>query len=792
MGDGKRWYQNFEAWVSEHPLLFAMTVASALALLALLAPVERQQQALAPESEGARVYFGAGESIGQAFRPLPSVEEIRVPVGKTDGTSGPLILHLRAEYFGEDIRSAAIFTPDPDTENVVFRFESLPRPPEKLLWVLEAPHGPRKAYWVYHEQDASAFPDGSAWLSGRELRGNVAFTQAGQWTQLRAGATLAFLSAQRWELQSLGIFLVGTLLFLSFAGRVKVSRVSGRMWVGGLMFATILLHAWLAARLPLIIDEGAYLQDAAQTTGTFWPLRDFLTKGPAYVLLLKLWQALVPDTLTAWRLFSALSWAGVIGSGVLLARRFGFSRLAQLFLGGMLALLPGVLSPTSLLLLQVTSTLFATLALLSLAKGAQEKRWKFLAAGALLMTLGYLTRSSTVAAGLAGAVLVWVVTPGRLSEWRPRLRAVGIYIGTGLLLMAAVGGAALFAMGPEKTVVMFNLEAFTIGKLQAAQAGPAEPIVRWFTQAMQILWLGGSWLLAGIVALPLLLVRRLPGWTRLLALGFCSVVAVNMFYHLSDMGYLLPGVLLPTRITMLMIVFGIPLGWLLYSLTAEKKGDDTIASAFWPWFFVCGVWLAGLVILYRGWGAYRAQYVVEFLPPLALLSAAVLAEGWQALGRRPLWQAALVGLFLASWWQGMSLLITRPVSGTVTQEAIREVAGLVTREVPVGEEIFTAQPIVTAASGRPIVAGYSHPGWILYARLRKVPESLRQIYFAEPEEITRWLEEEIDYVVTEPRTNEVYFDYSPERQAILQEKFELVGEVPNDLTEEPFRLYRRR
>lgn len=766
-----------------HPFVVLGLILGGLGLLAMLAPIEQMQQALAPFSDDAQTRFGRERSVGQTFVPLPGVREIRMPVGRAPEAKGPLILHLRSEYFGDDVRTAVIFEPQPETEDMVFRFSPYANPPPKLMWVLEAPHGPRDAYWVYREQDASAFSEGTALVVGEPLRGNFGFTQVGVDRAYRRVGEQLVDSFTSWEKQSLVLFVLGVVGFLIFRPWLTRWLTSSETWLPVLVGLTVVLHAWMAMQLPIIIDEGAYLQDAWQARLDFLPLRDFLTKGPVYVGLLKIWQALAPATFPAWRLLSALSWGGVTWLSFLLARRLGMPRPVPVLAAVMLAVLPTAIAPTTPLLLQVTSTLVVVSGLWMALKGAQEDRWSWVAASGAMMVAGYLTRASSVAVALAAGLAILIYA-------RRRWRLLGVYIASGLLLLVLITLGALAVMGPARTAIMLNVEAAVVGTIQTSRAGGVEPILRWLTQASLTFWRGGAWMVAGLLLLPLAWVVRWPRWLRLLGLVGWFLLVSNMIWHLTDMGYGLPGNLFLQRVTMLTVAFGIPLVWLLHALWIRQSGGGSRLG--WRTAAVLLAWAVALVVVYRSWGVFRASYIVEFLPPAAMLSAAGLMAGFQRLGRRGLSQAVLIGLFLAGWWQGMSLALAKPISGTITVEAAEAVGHLVRREVPLGEGIFTAQPVVTAAAGRAIVRGYAHPGWIRAERVGGIPPGLRAIYFADEAEITRWLDQEVRFVVTDERTSEIYFDDFPQRQAILKEKFELVGEVPNDLTEEPFRLYERR
>ena len=206
-------------------------------------------------------------------------------------------------------------------------------------------------------------------------------------------------------------------------------------------------------------------------------------------------------------------------------------------------------------------------------------------------------------------------------------------------------------------------------------------------------------------------------------------------------------------------------------------------------FFVAAIWLALLWVLYREWGSFQQSYWAEFLPPLALLAGWVFSELRGKVSRTG--AAAFSGLLIASLVWGFAVVTLYPHTGTLELGSLQKVAQEVRENVPEGEEIFTAQPAVIALAQRPIMLGYSHPGWIRAARLKAIPENLRQIYFADEAEITRYLAEQVQFVLREGRTSEIYFDGFPEREEILREQFSLVSEVENDLTEEPFQLYMR-
>lgn len=783
-----RWLITFreliEGFIRRQPVFFCFLVLGGLFTFTAFAPVERREDILAPQVDSARMFFGGGQSVGQLFQPIAGLHELIFRVGRRSELSGPLILHLRKEYFGEDVRSAVVFELEPNSENVIFEFDHFEETTDPLLWILEAPHSLPQGYWVYREQDAAAFSEGKAFFSGREISGNYAFSQVGSQPAYSDWNSMIATNLRSFEVESLILFVLVLVLGVSGVFPGTYFRSSLNTWLLVFVAGSLVFHVWMARQLPAIIDEGAYVQDGIQATVSFWPLRDYLTKGPVYVLLLKVWHSIVPHSLEAWRLFSIGAWAGTVLLIAYLARLWGMDKKIQLIAAGLLAFSPGIVAVTTPLLLQVVSTFFAVLAIFLLLKGSRENRVWLVAIAGVVMTLGYLTRSSTVAAGLAGLVLVLLQSRNR---WRMGL----IYMLSGLISLVSVVVFALATMGVVRTAVLFNLEAVVVGQIQTEMAGGVEPLIRWLTQSSIVLWRGGAAVLAGIVALPFLLTQRFSRLVRVIFAGIWTAVLAVMIYHLRDLGWGLPGAFLITRIFMLVGVFGVPLVALIVPLQQPRL---VLGRNYLPWHMLvtCLVWLTALTMLYRGWGIFRATYIVEFLPPAVMMAAVGVDLLVGVLQTRRVLAWGVVALHVAIFWQGLTLMVSHPVSGTMTPEAVKQGGQLIDRFVPMGEEIFTAQPMLTSIAHRPIFRGYSHPGWIRAARVGGLPEHLRSVYFADDTEITTVFENEVKFVVTDQRTNEIYFNDFPERQRILQEDFELLGEVSNDLTEEPFRLYRRR
>jgi hypothetical protein len=762
-----------------------------LLVLWLLVPLQREQVVLAPHEEGARHLFGGGKAVAQEFIPPRGLAHIVIPMGSLTLPSGPLLLHLRTELLGTDIRTSTVFALDDNEQEVRFSFAPLIAPPKKVFWILEAPHTASQHVWVYREQDAHAFPGGRAFAGHRPTKGNFGFTLH-YYEPMYQHVLRTLRAANSWEQLSFVVGFVGALTVVSAASFVLPLL---KRFKKGIVLVVALVgvgaHLFFITHFPVINDEGAYIQDVLQAEPHFLPFRDFLTKGPLYLFLLKLWQLLIPHTIIFWRFLSAISWGVTTYLFSRLLQTLQFPVAAQLLAVLFMALLPAALSLTTPLLLQNTSGLFVIGALYLLVLGIRRQHDRFIVGAALLMAAAYFIRvSSIVPMFIAGLFIIFLA--------RQRiLRMLFLYGGTLAITMLAVFVLSAMIMGVSKTAVLFNLEAFFISQ-QRAEVLPeeAELPIRLFLANSQLLWRTAPLLLSGLLLWPILSLRR---WEPFSVVALILVLVPLIYLtlgHLVDMEYLLPDKFPLVRAVLLGLVVFLPLGWLCIQVVLPTF--PAVASSLPRVLLLCILWLVGLVVAYGQWGRFRHSYIVEFLPPLIVVASwsfITLAERWRAVSPRFLRSVGSVLVLTlggASIMQGMVLAYNYPHTGNIDQGELAAVVSLVQQYVPAREPLFTAQPVVTAFAKRPIIFGYAHPGWYREERLGIVSSSLRKLFFMEPQQLTEYLRTQARFVLNDRRTEEVYFDGYPERKQILEESFEELGRVENTLTGTPFVLYQRK
>lgn len=755
-----------------------------LGLLWLASPVESQQVINAPH-EDANVYgFGDTRTVGEQFAPINGLHRIAIEVNLSANAPGPLILHIRRSYLGDDIRTATVFRPVSGEQQFSFRPIYAKEP---LFWILENPNDKDNTAFVFREIDSTGY-EGQAYMKGAAIPGDFAFTQQGSLPYLvsyaRSLKQTVSAGIPVFEAYALVFGLavaLGVFVLLSQGKRIAVTKTTIVWIIGVTIVAGIALHMRSTKYLPLNNDEGAYLQDAYQVQHGFIPVRDFLTKGPVYVYVLATWRSLVGLHLPALRALSALSWSVAGGLVYVLAKRMTAPTEVAVAAAVLLIVSPAAIFLTTPLLLQTVSVPIGLAALYVCLRGAQDKKTELVTLSAVLMVVVYMTRASSIVYAVLGLIIILYFSP---RKWRDTAR----YVVAGLATAAFLALLLYVTMGLEKTAIILNLEALLISQQRGSvQAAAAEPFIRQLVIGARTLWRSAPWLIGGLLLAPLTVApRRLRQYAIVLA-SVMILLLMAIWHHIADVGWFIPSSDTLSWVVTVLLVFGVPAASYIF-LPSQKPHNTPNAQFLVLW---SAAWLVGMLVLYGQWGDFTDNYVIEFLPPLSLITAISGVYIWKQMGGRRLVQAALAGILAAGCVTGWYIARANPHTGSMDQAAVIQAAKRLDDLTAPGEEIFTAQSAITAFANRPIVKNYSHSGWYLYEKRGTVSTQLRQTLFVEPEVITDYLKHEAKTIVTDRRTRQVYFDDYPERQALLENEFTLDTEIKNPESE-PFRIYVRK
>lgn len=556
--------------------------------------------------------------------------------------------------------------------------------------------------------------------------------------------------------------------------------------------ASLALHLSFVFKLHVIEDESAYLQDAWQISSEVLPFREFgATKGPVFLFLLKGWQLLTGRTLLAGRLFPILFHIASIPLLYLTARNLTRSSVVGLIAAGLWATAPVVVSLTTNVM-HVSMELFWMLFALAILSRRRPLSWSTIAIAALLFFISLLTRATAIA---FAPLLAWLIITHARS-----IKHLLVFVVLTTLLVAATVAIIYPLYGWPKTAFFFNADATLIAKDQQttyAVSGPSafEKLII----GLQPMWFEGLFIITLASLLPFLRIPTAPAARAAAALLLLALAPILSTPIMAEIASFWEGdTFAPHRaVQRAVYVAVVGAGTLaLLGRTAPPPSRVRTPAA------VLLVWLVSFIAFYRYWGRTPTpHYVLEIIPALCIAAALTIFTLYEQI--RPavpspiVPAAAALGtlIAIASLAASFHTIPTHQYRGTMEVEAVQAIARHIQSLVPEGEPIFTAQPIYAYLGERPLYGYYTHPGWYLAERAGFLPASIRGVFFPEFEELARMVERDINWIVVDWRTNDIYFNKNtPQTQLfrrLLAEHFEPTITVPN-LASQPITLYQRK
>jgi len=145
------------------------------------------------------------------------------------------------------------------------------------------------------------------------------------------------------------------------------------------------------------------------------------------------------------------------------------------------------------------------------------------------------------------------------------------------------------------------------------------------------------------------------------------------------------------------------------------------------------IWMWGLVFFYQNWIKFHANYISEFIPPLAIISGFGVVALYQRLRPRLFFgqdypvvelarRAVIILISVTLFWSiSVSNYITflYEHTGTFDQRAIKQAADWAKAHIPPDQAIFTGAAVVPYLSGHHTALDIAHPRWYAYEFTRK-------------------------------------------------------------------------
>lgn len=570
------------------------------------------------------------------------------------------------------------------------------------------------------------------------------------------------------------LLAVGAVLtFLVFAFRSQWAAVLTRPWVfpfflGALALLGLGLRVLYVNKLPYTNDEGSYIYDARTILEGHLPGGDALAKAPVVIGAFALGIAVFGNILIAARLVSVI--AGLLTAiplfvlgRYLAGNRAGVLASALWLLAGAPALF------TAYGHTQPVQVFLGTAGLALIAWAVSKKRWQWFLLAGLVLGVSVAARKSSLA--LAFPALFLLLTEP--VSWRERAARI-VSFGAGAALSIAAFLLCVWSLyGPAGVVYATGLDLARTSFEQLEDRGDlyatysVKGILPFFRESLPLVFLGLVMLGRGLERM----LRRFgwvwskAGWLLPLALVWRGGEFLQRYEESIHFSY----GLWPFWISMgiaLAIVAIFPL-----QRANEPEEDRRARLAF----LFPVVWFLGVGLFYAFWIKFHANYLLEFLPALALLAA--LGGRWLAdvLASSRVLRRGAVLLFLWGAYASAQSGYHFEHTGTFHWSSIEEAATYLREHVPPDEPVLTGAVIIPYLSGHHVPNDVAHPTWYGYGFIE--PE-LRNVFMASTETMVRDVTTTVNWAVLENVTKFSYLrEYTDVEKAL--ETFEQVAEIEN-------------
>ncbi|MDP3996925.1 MAG: glycosyltransferase family 39 protein [Candidatus Andersenbacteria bacterium] len=221
----------------------------------------------------------------------------------------------------------------------------------------------------------------------------------------------------------------------------------------------------------------------------------------------------------------------------------------------------------------------------------------------------------------------------------------------------------------------------------------------------------------------------------------------------------------------------------------ENKSGNLVGT--WAGALMIPLWLIGLVFLYMHWIKFHANYIIEFLPPLAALAGVGALLWWRRVRvtpefveEHPLWTIGrrfigLAAALIIVWSVFVSSYVTYIFehTGTFDLGALNEAAVWAKENIPADESIFTGAAAVPYLSGHQVALDIAHPRWYAYEFTREDPDRLDT--FLPPKDEMVGAFRQARWFLNEQQTSFSFMMEYSEIEKGLADDFELAHEVEN-------------
>ncbi len=506
-------------------------------------------------------------------------------------------------------------------------------------------------------------------------------------------------------------------LFIAFATYLFRAKHITRVWhfLLGIAVIALVMRIMYAISLPFTFDEGNYLYDASALLRGTLAGGDGYVKAPLFIAWTALWQVILGQTAIAGRIGSAVAGAALIYPVFLLVRTLWNTR-AGLLSAALWAVMGSAVVSTIYTHTQSVAIFFGVsgIALLAYALKTKQAALPWVLFAGTVIGLSVASRKSMLGLGLTVLLLLIYLSPTMKAKLRNTL-----LVGAGFLTVLAIFFSFAYGIyGSEGVIEAIGINSASDGvssieesQVEQVRAYSLRGMTPFFRESLPLILLS----LLGIgFSLKKKILWIIPLGIFWWAWGFFSEYEGEAFMQYG--------------ISLLWPAFGLLL--LTGALLQRNPKGMPIHKAFNEQSLLGIVWVGSLAFFYMNWIKFHANYISEFIPPLAIMGGVGIEyfiDSATHLKRVWVKRLAIISfIIIAAWAATVSNFITYVFehTGTFTQRAAQEAGQWAKDNIPHEEDIFTGAALIPYLSGHRVSLDIAHPRWYAYEFTRTNPKRI--------------------------------------------------------------------
>ncbi len=712
--------------MSKKAYVYAVAAIIILAVLLFLrVPEIGESQATHTQNSGEVI---GDQFVGQTFiasrNHLSSIGIIIATYSNRDNTH-PVVFHLKeSAETQEDIRTISV-SPEKFGDNQFYDFAFSPiqnSANKTYFFSITSPDSIKGNAIAVNISAKDPYPTGVAYVRGSGRQGiDVAFRASYNVPLATYAIHIAktYLSAPISPLWYWAAFPI--VIYILFAWFILQAKKIQHIWIILLCIAiaAFIIRYFYARSLPFTFDEGNYLYDAWAALHGRLAGGDGYVKAPLVIAWIALWEALLGHTAMAGRISSIIAGSALVYPVYLLTKTI-WNQKAAFLSAGLWAVMGSAVVSTIYIHTQSVAIFFGISGLALLAYSLKEKseNFKWLIASGAVIGLAVASRKSMLGLGLTVILLLIC-----LSSSKKVILKNTMFTGIGFAIVLAIFLTFAYSVyGTEGVIEAIGINSASDGvssieesQIEKVRAYSLRGMTPFFRESLPLI-------LLSLLGLGFSLKKKIF-WLIVLGIFWWAWSFFAQYEGEGFMRYGIPtlwwlfGVLLLVA-TMLRTPSRSP-------LSKGEKSERFIAAAL-----LGPIWVGSLAFFYMNWIKFHANYISEFIPPLAVLGGVgvyyfvELAKEMKKVWLRTILILAFV--VITAWAATVSNYITYLYehTGTFTQKAAQEAAKWARENIPQHEEIFTGATLIPYLSGHRVSLDIAHPRWYAYEFTRTNPKRL--------------------------------------------------------------------